>query len=55
MKKQYSSPILTIHGSFEAITKATGTKDLNDQGYFDGQPFGKGDGSVDGDLFGEED
>lgn len=57
MKKQYSAPKLTTHGSVEAITQQIGLTDQNDFLFFPGQsdpatnpstgnPI-TGDGSVD--------
>ncbi|MBW4446578.1 MAG: lasso peptide [Spirirestis rafaelensis WJT71-NPBG6] len=58
MKKQYSTPNLTTHGSVEAITEFTGQTDRNDFLFFNagsspitagGSPI-TGNGSVDGVL-----
>ncbi|NWF57752.1 MAG: lasso peptide [Fischerella sp.] len=59
MKKTYSTPILTTHGSVEAITQMFGTSKREDFLFFSGNassPNGTvsltgGTGSVDGILF----
>ncbi len=38
MKKAYSSPLLTVHGSVEEITRGSALGDFLDQDFPDGTP-----------------
>ncbi len=50
MKKQYTSPKLSIHGNVKEITQAIGRSPAKDTIFFGGNPIITLTGSFDGDL-----
>jgi hypothetical protein len=44
MKKQYSAPMLTVHGNVESITQFGGGSTRNDFLFFNAQPVAQGQG-----------
>lgn len=50
MKKSYTTPKLTIHGTVDEITQAFGSSQTNDTIYFGNSIFGTHNGSQDGTI-----